>query len=102
MENQPIDTLAIVSMLISLAGLIVAIIVYYAAVKERHAKSAAEATGLKMEVISLKEDVDELKNEWREAQEGYHSNAKKIARIEEQLKTLFTRVETLERKVENV
>lgn len=101
MGNQ-IDVNAFLNALIyivPLLALMLSIMTFTNASKERHAKTASEAAELKAELHLLTVQVEELKREYDEADNGFHSNATRITKLEEQVKTLWNRMADIEVKV---
>lgn len=101
MGNQ-IDVGALINAivyLVPLLALMVSIMTFTNASKERHAKTASEAAELKAEIHLLTVQVEELKREYDEADNGFHSNATRITKLEEQAKTLWNKVSEIEKKV---
>lgn len=101
MGNQ-IDVNAFLNALIyivPLLALMLSIMTFTNASKERHAKTASEAAELKAELHLLTVQVEELKREYDEADNGFHSNATRITKLEEQVKTLWNKMSAIEVKV---
>lgn len=86
---------------IPVIALIISIFTYYAAVKERHHKSAAEAAGLKKDIESIKEDVTEIKDDLATLTERYHDNKESIIKLEGRVATCEAKIKDLEREVHN-
>lgn len=100
--NGQIDVSALLSSLIyivPLIALMVSIMTFTNASKERHAKTASEAAELKVELHMLTVQVEELKREYDEADHGYHKNATRLTVLEEQVKTLWNKMSAIETKI---
>lgn len=101
MGNQ-IDVNAFLNALIyivPLLALMVSIMTFTNASKERHAKTASEAAELKAELHTLTVRVEELKREYDEADDGFHENATRITKLEEQIKSLWRKMDVIEDKL---
>lgn len=85
--------------IVPLLALMLSIMTFTNASKERHAKTASEAAELKAELHLLTVQVEELKKEYDEADSGFHSNATRIVKLEEQVKTLWNKMEVIEGKI---
>lgn len=85
--------------IVPLLALMLSIVTFTNASKERHAKSASEAAALKEQLIFLSQQVEDLKRSYNEADDGFHKNATRITKLEEQVKTLWNKAEELEREV---
>lgn len=85
--------------IVPLLALMVSIMTFTNASKERHAKSASEAADIKAQLHLLTVQVEELKRSYNEADDGFHKNATRITKLEEQAKTLWNKMEALEKEV---
>lgn len=102
--GNTIDVGALISSLVyivPLLALMLSVQTFSNAAKERHAKSAAEAANLKSDLTHLTAQVSELKASMDEAETGYHKNATRLTALEEQVKTLWSKVNELERRIHN-
>ena len=87
--------------IVPLIALMVSIMTFTNASKERHAKTASEAAELKAELHMLTVQVEELRASAQESDTGFHKNATRLTKLEEQVKTLWNKMDNLERKVNN-
>lgn len=85
--------------LVPLLALIVSISTFKSASRERHERTAADAAELKADIHMLSINVEELKTRVESASEGYHRNATRLTKLEEQAKTLWNKLEDLERRI---
>lgn len=88
--------------IVPLIALMVSIATFTNASKERHAKTASEAAEIKAELHMLTVQVEELKDNSQDSQDGYHKNSTRITKLEEQVKTLWNKMSDIERKLNNV
>lgn len=95
MEETGINLAYIIGSCISMTSVLVSIAMFYASVKERHARSASDAAEVKHSVENMRADIEELKSELKSATAGYHKNDKRIA-------TLFERVENVEKRMDTL
>lgn len=99
-----VDVGALISSLmyvVPLIALMVSIATFTNASKERHAKTASEAAELKAELHMLTVQVEELKASNQDSESGYHRNATRLTKVEEQLKTLWNKMTDIERRLNN-
>lgn len=94
MDNSSINTLITVYA-IPLIGLIVAILTYTRAIKERDAKSAAELAALKLTVETMTSKIEKMQDKLDDVIKGNHNNEKNITE-------LFTRVNALEARTKKL
>lgn len=88
-----------ITTLISLIGMIVAVMTFNSAVKERHSKSAAETAQLKITVENLAYLVQELKGDIERIERGFHTDDKRITKLETRVENYEARIEVLEKEV---
>lgn len=100
-----IDMSSLVNSLIYIVPLIGLMVTIYSQAnlyRERREKSASAAAELKAEIRQLSKDVESLKNSYDEARDGYHRNAERLTKLEQQARSLEARVKEIEREVRNV
>lgn len=100
--DQSIDVGALINAivyLVPLVALIVSVVTFTNASKERHAKTASEAAELKAEIHMLTVQVEELKASYTDADTGYHKNVGRIIKLEEKVNTLWGKMARLEEEI---
>lgn len=100
--SQSIDVGALINAVIyivPLAALIVSVITFTNASKERHAKTASEAAELKAEIHMLTVQVEELKASYTDADTHYHNNVGRIIKLEEKVYALQGKMAKLEEEI---
>lgn len=87
--------------LVPLIGCIVSIIALMDTYRKRREQTAAAATELKIEIRHLSSEVDSLKQSIDGADEGYHRNAERLTKLEQQARSLEARMKNIETEVRN-
>ena len=82
--------------IVPLVTVIISIVTFTNAVKERNARTAAEAVSLKKDIENLSIEVRDLKKDIADAIKGYHNNDKRITTLEYEFNALNARVKGLE------
>lgn len=96
METTFTLDISIIMALIALVGMMVSILTFNSAVKERHARSATDSAQIKAELKTLSAQVKELRDEVKKANEGYHRNSERITTLETRMDAVESRMEGLE------
>lgn len=99
-----IDVGALISSIVyivPLLALMLSITTFTNASKERHQKTATEAAELKAEIHLLTREVEELKSQYNEADDGYHKNAMRLTEVEQRVRSLEARMKQIEQEVRN-
>lgn len=82
--------------LVPMLALIVSILTFINASKERHQKTAADAAELKADIKHLSTQVQEMKTRYEKAADGYHKVDGRLVALETQAKALEERMGKLE------
>lgn len=82
--------------IIPLITLVIAVLTFTNAVKERHGKTAAEAVEIKKDIEILTEKVSSLEEKLEDSQSGFHENKERISNLETRMESVEKRVKTLE------
>lgn len=88
--------LAMLIYIVPLIALVISVLTFTNAVKERHGRTAAEAVSLKKDIELLTEKVSDLERQLYEAIGGYHKNDKRITTLETKMTSIEKRVSVLE------
>lgn len=85
--------------IVPVLALIISIFTYYAAVRERHHKSAAEAAGLKNDIATIKGDISDVKIDLAKLDDNYHADREEIVALKGRIKACEDKINALEREV---
>ena len=77
-------------------ALIVSIMTFTNASRERHSKTAADAAELKSDIKHLASEVMEMKERYEKAADGYHKVDGRLVKLETQARSLTERMDKLE------
>lgn len=88
--------------IVPLVALIVSILTFVNASKERHAKSAAESAKLGMKMDNNAETLGEIKETVDDLRDGYHENHEAIKELDTKIDGLEKRVDTVEGEIKRL
>lgn len=88
--------------IVPLIALIVSILTFVNASKERHAKSAAESAKLGLKMDNNAETLGEIKVTVDDLRDGYHENHEAIERVETKIEGLEGRVDKVEQEIKDL
>lgn len=92
------EIISLIIYIVPLLSLVVSVLTFSNAVKERNSKSAAEAVSLKKDIELLSEKVSSLEHQFTKVNNGYYSNDKRITTLEHDVRSLDHRVKYLEER----
>lgn len=99
------SVIAIVNALIycvPLVALIVSILTFINASRERHAKSAAESARLGIKLDNNSETLGEIKTTVDDLRDGYHENHEAIVELDTKIGNLEKRVDAVEKDLKDI
>ena len=94
------DAIGLISICISAIVMVVSVLTFNAAVKERHTKSAAVSAEIASSLKFLQDLVEELDKKIDRLQEQYHDNDKRIEALETKVETRLTGIDARIKRVE--
>lgn len=95
MDGQ-VNIIAVISLSVTVVGMIISILTFNHAVKERHGKTAAETAGIGLKVDALQKSLDKFEKKIDKIEEGFQATKTDIAKLETRIDGLEKRVTHLE------
>lgn len=86
----------VIGYIVAIVGLIISVLTFYFAVKERHTKSAAEQAGIGIKLDALTKTIDEIKMTVEELRKGHIDHQASITKLETKVTGLEGRVKRVE------
>lgn len=104
MDGQ-IDTGVLISAImyfVPLIALVISIVTFTNAVKERHGKSAAEQAGISIKLDTLSKTIDDIKKSIDDLRSGQHKHESAITKLETKVTGLEGRVKRVETNLKDL
>lgn len=93
---------SVLAYVVPVIALIISVMTFSNASKERHGKSAAEQAGISAKLDGNSSKIDEIKTDLGRLMQGYEDNREHIARLDGRIEGIESRVSSVEGRIEQI